>query len=388
MARRLKIALFICAVGLVGACQVTVDPGPPSAQVDVKVLPARLVALSTLRDKVAKALCASPTCAPKFANPQNCVAMLVRTNGVFASLGWLDDHMAQWLVGSGAVELAADYADDCLPTETNGCGRSCWRAFRPATPVGAPCASTVQCTNGYCVGGGAGCGQCKPAKALGAACSQFDECGFPVRVCAQGVCRAVANNLAAGTACADDLECGKDLYCVGGTCQVALAPGEPCSHGTECGKTGYCSGDTSVCMAGVALGAACTSVCMDGDAECASDLSPPSCRVLPTVGQSCDAPGNGGCLAPAMCDPATLMCKPPVAEGSPCQQTQGTDWTCAIVEWGQVSLCCGPGLTCNPGTLTCMLPLAAGQSCLYHVQCAAGSNCIGGVCTPDTCGPK
>lgn len=120
----------------------------------------------------------------------------------------------------------------------------------------------------------------------------------------------------AGASCTDDNQCISDNC--GLVCTDLPGLGEPCmlgSGGAQCNSIGLYCGASSTCEAFALEGEACgQTVACSPFYQCVAG----SCTLLPTLGDTCTLDSRG-CIDNSWCDPATLRCAAPQADGATCQ---------------------------------------------------------------------
>jgi hypothetical protein len=208
---------------------------------------------------------------------------------------------------------------------------ACLHAAAPLVPLGGSCDADFECIGGAC-----GCARvCVP---------ESTQCAVPCadgQVCLSGAC---VERGAEGAACKDsflNLDCSAGLLCRHQFCVAPPAVGQPCAVDTQigsgitatigpsCASYAYC-GESSLCVARIALGAACSAVgtCVFG-AECVAG----TCRVFLEDGQACDpSTPLTGCTLDSFCDDGTHTCQPVWrGEGDACDSTHwcSGDFYCA-----------------------------------------------------------
>jgi hypothetical protein len=260
---------------------------------------------------------------------------------------------------------------------------SCGAEAVPAAHSNELCADDLDCIEPGegCVG--VGCAKtCQPAGGLGGPCGRSS--------------------------------CNEGLFCdfVTRVCKMGGAPGERCDVFTPCDSTAGCNQDTGVCDSLPGEGSACapTIGCVPGN-QCDSSATPPTCRRIPTGGESCDWAGS--CASPWLCLGGTCqalknegescylnqcradlycnagLCAPRFAQGTPCANRNLPGFEC---------MQCQLGLTCDPIERTCesQKRVAEGESCTgdavvcddQHVCLGAMRDSDGGVGVPGRCEPK
>jgi len=122
-----------------------------------------------------------------------------------------------------------------------------------------------------------------------------------------------------GASCLSDNECLSD-FCTG-TCTTLPGLGEPCtanSQGADCDSLGLYCGASGTCEAFALEGESCgqTAVCSPVY-QCLAG----SCELRPTLGDSCSPNTSLDCIDSSWCDPATLRCTAPKADGANCQNS-------------------------------------------------------------------
>ena len=199
-----------------------------------------------------------------------------------------------------------------------------------------------------------------------------------------GVC-----TLRTGRTCSDGDACTKIDVCVttegvGAVCQGTMPV--TCQATDQCHAAGVCNPRNGTCSAPALPDA---TVCSDGN--------------MCTVGDACMAgvcrPGTAKACPAAtqcqnVCDPATGMCNPPKADGTPCDDsskcTAGQDVCKAGMCTGPAKVCPVPGAchlpgACDPVTGVCSNPLKPEASpCDDGNKCSLGDQCVAGKCNPGT----
>lgn len=217
-------------------------------------------------------------------------------------------------------------------------GSACWAIAGGGQGLGAPCAHTRDCADGYCDSREPGlvCGVCRAFSTLDQDCSRAPEfaCG-PHGSCEQGRCLTLP---AISQGCA-------------GRCQDYL----DCPYDSE----------ANICLPPIGLGDACELVPLVGGPYC-----PPE-RLLACVDQRCvraEWVGRGErcdrrrwCVGPEdRCGPDGLCeARPVVARGAPCE-----DARCGALD------SCGPSGVCEPLR-------AESATCATSRECASGLACLG-----------
>lgn len=268
----------------------------------------------------------------------------------------------------------------------------------------------------------------------GVACAASDVC-VAAAGCASGVCENLAQvSCPAGSECADSACDPARGGCVTVPLAVACSDGDPCTEGDTClggecrgakkrcddknpctldacGGDGACTHEATsaavcddgnactvgdVCDAGSCVGTALAACSCSGNSDCADfedgDLcngtlvcDGGTCKVDPTSVVTCDAAGQGPCVA-NRCEPSTGQCAPvALADGLACKSGDAcmTDGAC------QAGACVGKAVDCddaNPCTtdacdavLGCTHGVKEG-SCDDGNPCTPSSACSAGVC--------
>jgi len=308
--------------------------------------------------------CSGGACVPRLAPGQACTAA------------------GQCLGGHCADGVCCDAPCDGQCEACNVSGREGTCSPVTGAPVGArpACASDGSACGGACDGvrrnvcGYPGEGlSCRAASCAGGTATLGETCD------GQGRCPALqtqscAPNACAGTLCAGGCLSGSDCatgqWCSAGVCVTKLGAG------AACGADGQCA--TGHCVDGVCCDAACGGQCeacnLPGHAgTCSAVSGAPVDGRTPCAGDgsicsgTCDGAQRAACAYPR----PPVSCRGPSCEGGVATLSAACDGAgrCPAV---QVEVC-APHL--------CSATACAGD-CSADAQCAAGSWCAGGVCTP------
>ncbi len=325
--------------------------------------------------------------------------------------------------GNGARE-GAEECDDGNTAAGDGCSASC----RTELPPGAMCTSNPQCRSQFCVDGvccNVACrGQCEACDATPGTCTpvagaprngrdacagtgpcggscdgaQRTACGFPgsTTECAaarceastftppavcngMGVCGAAASRMCApyvcGTGacrgdCRTDADCTGGNYCDGAMrCVPRTPPGSMCTASNQCA--------TGNCVDGFCCNTACGGQCEACDVPgmqgtCSGIAGAPhgartACAGVAPCAGSCDGAARDRCVFPdAMVSCRTASCSAGVATAAAACDGAGS---------------CPPPSTVMCAPFTCDSTVCATR-CVLDSDCADGSYCADGVCTP------
>lgn len=292
---------------------------------------------------------------------------------------------------------------DCLAEQPSDATlEACLSALSGTIAAGDPCFGTFECKEGVCpVVTGDTCPAVCPAVAKdGEACSLLlggPDCDAREGLrCSGGTCVSPS---AKGGACIDNFACQSGLVCVANLCVPLRGDHEGCSQDASCKPGFFCvaEGDEGgICEPRVAVGGACAKnveernaafrhvQCMDGlvckgaGVELDGTNIAGACEEPVDEGGDCTVEPEGlqvfatGCKDGLVCD-AGKCAKPPAA-GAPC----GKHFECLTGE-----------AYCDPATITCKAPKANGEVCAIDKECG-GRFCGGsGVCTEleTFCGP-
>jgi hypothetical protein len=220
-----------------------------------------------------------------------------------------------------------------------------------------------------------GCQLAYGTKGVGEACTSFSEGASD---CAQGLLCAGNIFISDETFCYDPCApatvdapcpaagCGDTMVC---TRASACAPkvgrdGDECSYGVDCGPGLACDvtlDEDAVCFPGFGPGESCGDCwyCCAGDYYCAASM----CEPLPGAGELCG--GADECADGLYCEDGSAECAAVPEIGEAC------DYLCVA------------GSYCDAQTGTCLGLPAAGEPC-GDDQCAAGLECMDGICAART----
>lgn len=239
-------------------------------------------------------------------------------------------------------------------SDGSACGGSC---NGQSTSCSYPSSST-SCRDASCESG---------TQTLAASCDGAGHCPDAVmQACAPFVCGATACD----TSCSSDGECANGFYCSSGSCLAQHGGGGTCSRDAEC------SGNH--CVDGICCDTACTGECEACDVPNALGICSPvtgaphgqrtACDSDGTqCGGACDGVQRSGCTYPT----SAVSCR-----GASC--AAGTATLAASCD-GQGHC---PALQTQPcGNYVCGANACNGD-CTQDADCASGSWCSGGVCTP------
>ncbi len=259
------------------------------------------------------------------------------------------------------------------------------------TPDGGSCTSSSQCSSALCVGSG-GSGTCvgdctsKPC-ATGFACVALSN--------GKGGCFP-AGSKALGEACSDDLDCAGGLCMADGgkyICSQPCSGSKPCPSGYGC----FAVSGGSACFpeqAKAGIGAAC-----QGSSDCVSNLCVSSATGA-TCSQACSKDsqcGVGYACASLKGGGGACVKLGDGVSGSPCdspydcQSAQcvnfGKGYVCGTPCTGQVDCACGEECKALSGESWCLA--GAKKACVADLDaCAAGSECVSGLCLGGKCAPS
>jgi hypothetical protein len=273
----------------------------------------------------------------------------------------------------------------------------CSLIFVGNTAVGEACLISNECVKGsHCYPVGSGEGVCVPYQQEMQICNQSSDCDPSVTnlYCARkdwkchlrspvgGPCAYTVDMVTMMPTLPVLLECDNtsgDVFCDPGTntCRKLPVAGESCVSprppgvGSGCDQGLQC--DTSVGMPGVCRGPGAAGDPCSGQFPCKPDgtlycdqlAMPPTCKMLPGVGDACL---NGQCARPAYCNNMVVpaVCAKPAALGEACS--------------GQIR--CDTTLYCDTQAMmpTCKNKLADGTSCMSNAMCISGL--CAGTCLP------
>jgi hypothetical protein len=295
-----------------------------------------------------------------------------------------------------------DECDDgfCLRPESDAGGLECLGVCTAYRTEGQTCgdadercAADLNCVEGHCEppsGLGENCESnpcetglscsslppytCRELGELGGACTDSGDCGWP-GVCIEDVC---AEDAALGEFCKSPDSCVEGLYCRGAeayedqACAVPVAAGDPCDgYFDQCVDDYVCAGDEplSCVLAYGAEDEACGAYGCEGGLWCdTSESTVGTCR--PPVGEEED------CLANDSCQPG-LLCM----DDAKCHPLGEADDPCSVF----LSESCATGLFCDRETGQCKPPRAEGEPCnpfVPRLSCEDGLYCA---CLSDSC---
>lgn len=206
-------------------------------------------------------------------------------------------------------------------------------------------------------------------------------CGFSPTcqdACCVGACRDLGDPPAIGEACTGS--CAEGAYCAfdpmsgAQTCAKRRPAGQSCADDSSACEGGlFCdfNGDP-VCRKLLAAGASC-----EGDWQCADDLrcynaieGARTCRTLPVEGDACSNNNYPACArVDNVCDPSNRCVRLP-APGEPCPDYQCVPYADCRQRAADLVCVARPGLGGGCG------PEADYVSCLGHLQCNDGSQCV------------
>ena len=310
-------------------------------------------------------------------------------------------HLAYDEVAAGAC-VAGLAATDCLADQPSDATTSaCLTALSGKVAKGASCAGTFECQEGVCPSTSSDqCPTvCEPVASKGEACSHLSGPTCDVRQglrCSSGACVVPA---AKGGACIDNDGCQSSLVCVENVCAPLRPTGGGCARDSSCASGNFCvaGGDEGgVCEARLGEGGACgrdvedTSAafrhvqCLDGLVCKGGGLTDDgksvagACARPSDEGESCTVEAAGfqifgtGCRGGLVC--AAGKCARPPGAGSPCSQH---------------FLCDADEAYCDPMTIVCTAPRANGEACTIDPQCKGGHCDSTGKCADSLtfCGP-
>ncbi len=286
--------------------------------------------------------------------------------------------------GSGVTGQCGNIASPTDPDNECAGAASCNGTGACAlSPNGAACASSAECTSGFCADGvccNSGCtSTCQACSALKKGQGSDGTCG----------------SILLGTD--PDSECAGAANCSGSTSCSLLGTGVACTQGAECSST--------FCVDGVCCSSVCSSACqactaakkgngadgtcanintgIDPDNECAGTqvCAAGACK-LPN-GDSCTAATDcvsGFCADGVCCNTA---CNTSCQACTNAKKGSGVDGTCSTIAAGtDPDNECGGAANCN-GSGACGL-FANGTACAANAECSS-TFCVDGVCCNAAC---
>ena len=259
------------------------------------------------------------------------------------------------------------------------------------TPDGGSCTSSSQCASALCVGSGStgtcvgdctskpcaagfacvalsnGKGGCFPAgnKGLGETCSEDLDC-------AGGLCMADGGKYICSQPCSGSKPCPSGYGCYAVSGGSACFPEQPkAGIGATCQASSDCLSD--LCVTGTS-GATCSQPCSK-DSQCGVGFA---CASLKGGGGACVELGSGTSGSP--CD------SPYDCQSAECVNF-GKGYVCGTPCTGQVDCACGEECKSLSGESWCLA--GAKKACVADLDaCAAGSECVSGLCLGGKCAPS
>jgi len=166
--------------------------------------------------------------------------------------------------------------------------------------------------------------------------------------------------------------------------------------------------NTRTCLDLAPRGASCVAAACNPYLDSCSPATA-TCTAIPTLGESCA--DHGSCAGDFYCDSTgSGMCLALPGLGGDCSVSYQASWpgcsgtaycdydpfnrtgTCvSLIEAGGTCTddgTCVAGYYCNevrPSAGTCVVQKAAGSSCADHWECQGGLECLGGVCSIESC---
>jgi len=245
-------------------------------------------------------------------------------------------------VEAGKVIYHPDKARECLNGLSGTCDRNtfnrnnnadaCDQTFEGTVGADGQCAINEECISrqcdvpscpdaccqGTCVGSTPA-----PRPRVGESCAMTSSCIDSYCNTTTLVCEAY---LADGAACTSSSAC-LNGSCTNQMCTAYPGPGEACgtTTSTQCDDLGYiCSTTTMTCVAYALGGDPCTA-----DRDCSPIYlcgTGGTCQLRPRLGEACGTTqSNSTCIDRSYCEPTTMMCTAPKADGASCT----TDRECA-----------------------------------------------------------
>ena len=285
---------------------------------------------------------------------------------------------------------------------------SCGRYGCGATSCNTTCSADTDCASGnFCNGNN----QCVPQQNPGASCTAADQCNTGNCVygtCCTSQCGSYACTGQGGTCqttCSNDAQCGTDAYCnANSQCVPKKGQASACTADDQCTSDacvdGYCCnrgchGQCEACDIAGSIGT-CTElssgqphgtreVCASDGTSCGGTCDGKSSTACdyPGVQTSCRAAScaNGVAVAAASCA-GTGSCPAmvPTSCGNFACNTAGTACNTACDADNQ----CADGSYCNSGTCTPKGGTGNGTTCTADNQCA-GNHCVDGYCCNTAC---
>jgi hypothetical protein len=283
----------------------------------------------------------------------------------------------------------------------------CALVFKGSTPAGEACLLQGECAKGsHCVGAGNGAeGVCVPYQEENQICNSSSECDplvcnlycahqdfqCHVRSPVGGPCAYTTDPVTGIPTTPLLLECDNsagNVFCdpETSTCQTLPGDGEPCLSPSPPGVFNscdpsptlslVCDQSTKTCRGPGMLGDNCSTIQCSSKAMlyCDHSTATPTCKSLPSLGQSCAQ--SGQCAAPYFCNfnMAPASCDQPAQLGQMCSFQKG----------------CDTGLYCDTQTTpsVCKSKLADGATCTSSQMCLSSiCNFVTGgglVCSPST----
>ena len=234
----------------------------------------------------------------------------------------------QYVCTASTNECAELDCDDGNPCTDDACAEgACVWTSNSAECAAAACAGGVRAPARSCAGG---------------ACPEPDA-GSP---CADGYGCADATTCAGS--CDDSLACADGWFCLDDSCAAERGDGEACAGDAQC-QSDHCEGGTC-CAAGV---------CCTADAPC-DDAN--VCTDDVCDGFMCSSEENSAQCSEPICNAGSLT-GPRFCSGGSC------------AEGGEVSNCPGGLVVCQDAT-------SCKPGCTATVDCASGSWCDQGACSP------
>jgi hypothetical protein len=304
---------------------------------------------------------------------------------------------------AAAGECIAGLAEtDCLAEQPSDATlEACLSALGGTIAPGKACFGTFECKAGVCpaVTGDECPALCPAVARLGEACSLLGGPDCDVREglrCAGGTCVAPQ---AEGGECADNFACQSGLVCVANACGPLRGEQQGCSQDASCEPGLFCAsgGDEGgICERRLPEGGECARDVEDRNAafrlvQCAEGLVckgagleedgtniAGSCSKASAEGGSCTTEPDGlqlfatGCQTGLVCNAG--KCERPPAVGAACTK----HFECLTAE-----------AYCDPMSLMCLAPKANGEACSMDRECAGGFCGMKGTCTDlaTFCGP-
>jgi hypothetical protein len=255
-------------------------------------------------------------------------------------------------VDAGKVHYDPDKARECLASVSGSCERNqvnlgennaaCDETFSGTVGAGGQCAIDEECLSqncdvpscpdaccqGTCVGDAP-----TPRPKVGESCAMTFSCSDSFCDTTTMICTAYR---ALGEACTTTSQCAQGS-CTNSVCTAYPGEGEPCnatSTTSACSEVGLiCSQTSNTCVAVGLTGDPCTT---------SRDCSPiymcgaaGTCQLRPRLGEACSQ-ATGSCIDHSYCEPTTMTCTAPKADGQPC----GSDRECTSNNCDQTTTTC------------------------------------------------